>query len=217
VRILTIPGVFKPPSDCWLLADAVRERGLASGARALDVFTGSGALAVASARAGARDSTAIDVSRRAVLCARVNGRLNGVRVRALRGDLFAPVRGERFDLVTANPPYVPGDPQLPSAGPARAWEGGRDGRVLVDRFLDGVPSVLAPGGAVVIVHSHLTGERATLDRLAAGGLEPEVLVRQRGPFGRIVQGRRAELEAAGLLAPEEHEEEMLVMIGRAPR
>ena len=56
--------------------------------------------------------------------------LNGVKVRALRGDMLAPVDGEQFDLVLANPPYVPGasDHLPPDSGPSRAWEGGRDGR-----------------------------------------------------------------------------------------
>ncbi|HEX8052467.1 MAG TPA: 50S ribosomal protein L11 methyltransferase, partial [Thermoleophilaceae bacterium] len=75
MRLLRLPGVFKPPSDSWLLARAMRDRGLARDARVLDVFTGSGVLAVAAALAGAREVTAVDVSRRAALCARVNGRL----------------------------------------------------------------------------------------------------------------------------------------------
>ena len=53
--------------------------------------------------------TAVDISRRAVLTARLNARLNGVRVRALRGDLLAPVAGEGFDLIVSNPPYVPAE------------------------------------------------------------------------------------------------------------
>jgi len=44
VRIITLPGVFQPRSDARLLAAAMRRRGVASGARVLDVFTGSGAL-----------------------------------------------------------------------------------------------------------------------------------------------------------------------------
>ena len=183
MRLLRLPGVFRPPSDSWLLARVMRERGPARGARALDVFTGSGVLAVAAGQAGAREVTAIDISRRAALCARVNGRLNGVRVRALRGDVFAPVRWQAFDLITANPPYVPGD-QVPAAGAARAWEGGRTGRVLVDRFAAGVAEHLTPGGAVLMVVSSLTGEDETLAALRAGGLEPEVVARERGRSAR---------------------------------
>lgn len=194
----------------------MRDRGLAEGARVLDVFTGSGVLAVAAALGGAREVTAVDISRRAALCARANGRLNGHRVRALHGDLFEPVRGERFDLVTANPPYVPSaDDELPAAGAARAWEGGRDGRLLVDRFAAGVAEHLASGGRVLMVVSSLTGEEETLAALRAGGLDPQVVARERGPLGPLVSARAAMLERRGLLAPGEREEDMLVIEARA--
>src|SRR5215212_10528052 len=132
MRIVVLPGVLRPPSDCRLLIDVMRERHLAEGAAVLDVFTGSGALAVAAALAGARDVAAIDVSRRAVLNARLNAMLNRVRVRAIRGDLFSPVADARFDLILANPPYIPSESdELPTAGRARAWDAGRDGRALL--------------------------------------------------------------------------------------
>lgn len=210
VRIAAPPGVFRPRSDALLLAAVVRERGLARGARVLDLFTGSGVLAVAAARDGASAVTAVDLSRRAVLAARLNGRRNGVRVRALRGDLFAPVAEERFDLIVANPPYLPGGDALPRGGAARAWEGGADGRLHVDRLCAAAPAHLSSGGRLLIVQSSLTGERETLDRLADAGLRARVLVRRRGPLGPLARERRAELEAAGRLTPGA-EEELLVI------
>jgi release factor glutamine methyltransferase len=106
---MTAPGVHRPISDTWMLAAALRAEGPAAGAALLDLCTGTGALAVwAALRLGA-EATAVDVSRRAVLLARVNARLNGVRVRAVRGDLLAAVDGERFDVIVSNPPYVPSE------------------------------------------------------------------------------------------------------------
>jgi release factor glutamine methyltransferase len=211
---MRLPGVFRPPSDSWLLAGVMRERGLARDARVLDVFTGSGVLAVAAGLAGAREVTAVDVSRRAALCAALNGRVNGTRVRARRGDLFDPVRWESFDLITANPPYVPGD-EVPAAGAARAWEGGFDGRALVNRFTAEAAGHLSPGGSVLMVVSSLTGEAETLQLLDEGGLEAEVVARERGPLGPLVSARAELLEERGLLAPGEREEEMLVIEARA--
>lgn len=217
MRIVTLPGVFSPPSDCHLLARIAREHGLTRGARVLDVFTGSGALAVSAARDGALSVTAVDVSRRAVATARINALLNGARVRALRGDMLGPVRGERFDLVLANPPYVPGaSDELPARGPSRAWEGGRDGRLLVDRLICEVPWVLAPGGSLLMVHSSITGEQQTLERLAETGLEPAVLVREPGGFGRIVRERAEALTENGVLSPGQQHEEMLVFQATKP-
>lgn len=211
VRIATLPGVFPPHSDALLLADIVRERELARDARVLDVFAGSGVLAVAAALEGAREVTAIDLSRRAVVTARLNARRNGVRVRAVRGDLFAPVRGARFDLIVANPPYLPGDEQLPRGGRARAWEGGHDGRLLVDRLCDGARQQLTEQGRLLLVQSSLTGETETLDRLAAAGLRGRVLARRRGPLGPLARSRASQLRARGLLQRDGDQEEILVI------
>lgn len=217
VRVATLPGVFRPHNDALLLAAVMRERGLARDADVLDLFTGSGVLAVAAALEGARRVTAVDISRRAVLTARLNALRNGVgaRVHAERSNLFASLAGRRFDLITANPPYLPGKEELPRAGSARAWEGGDDGRVLVDALCDGARERLTPGGTLLLVQSSLTGERETLDRLAAGGLRGEVVVRRRGPLGPLAQARADALRAAGRLAPGADEEELLVIAANA--
>jgi release factor glutamine methyltransferase len=211
LRVATLPGVFRPHSDARLLAAVMRERGLARGAATLDLFTGSGVLAVAAAREGARAVTAVDLSRRAVLTARLNARRNGVRVRALRGDLFGPVAGERFDLVVANPPYLPGDDALPQGGAARAWEGGADGRALVDRLCLDVAAHLTPGGRLLLVQSSLTGERETRRLLSAAGMAPAVVARRRGPLGPLARARAGLLRARGLLEPGCDEEEVIVI------
>jgi release factor glutamine methyltransferase len=213
MRLITVPGVFKPRSDSLLLAELAAAR-VRAGATALDPFTGSGVLAIAAAAAGAR-ATAIDVSRRAVACVSLNARLNGVRVAARRGDMFGPVAGQRFDLIVANPPYVPGPVDGPVRGAARAWEGGDDGRTLIDRLCDEVAEHLEPGGELLMIHSHVCGEEATRGRLASAGLEVEVIERRTGPLGPLMAARRAELEQRGLLARGAREEELLVFSARA--
>src|SRR3954449_2375370 len=149
MRIVTLPGVFRPRPDSWMLARHLCAQ-LRPGARVLDLCTGSGAIAVAAAQCGAGAVTAIDVSRRSVATVRINARLNGVRVRAERGDLFAPVAGERFDWIVSNPPYMPADDDdLPTRGPARALDAGTDGRVLLDRICGQAADHLNPGGSVL--------------------------------------------------------------------
>ena len=205
-RLITVPGVFRPRSDSRRLAALAAEH-VRPETTVLDPFTGSGILAIAAARAGARAVSAIDVSRRAVACAWLNGRLNGVRLRVLRGDLFSPVRGERFDLILTNPPYLPGADGSPR-GAERAWEGGRDGRALLDRLCAQATEHLTRQGALLVVQSSVCGLDATLDRLAAGGLRGEVLLRERGPLGPLLAARAEELERRGLLAPGQREEEI---------
>jgi len=213
VRLVTLPGVFRPISDSWLLADALDGEALTAGARVLDLCSGSGAIAVRAARRAS--VTAVDVSRRAVATIRLNALLNGVEVRALRGDLFEPVAGERFDAIVSNPPYVPApSDELPARGPERAWDAGRDGRALLDRICRRAPEHLAPGGVLLVVHSSLLGYERTAELLTGGGLAVDLAAQERGPLGPLMNGRRGHLEAEGLLAPGQREEDVLVVRGR---
>jgi len=215
MRILRLPGVFRPRSDTWLLAAHLRQQPQVRGA-VLDVCTGSGALAIAAARASATSVTAVDVSRRALLTARVNARLNGVRLRTRRGSLLSAVPGEAFDLIVANPPYLPaGEDALPVRGTARHTEAGRDGRALLDRLIADAPAHLRAGGLLMVCHSSLNGETETLQAMRAAGLEPAVLERRHGPLGPLLAPRAPALEASGLLAPGVREEEVLILAGAA--
>jgi release factor glutamine methyltransferase len=202
--------VFTPISDSWMLADALRRETLWEGSRVLDLCTGSGAIAITAAQRGAA-ATAVDVSRRAVLTARLNARLNGVRVRALRGCLFEPVAHERFDCIVSNPPYVPSTrPDLPRTGASRAWEAGHDGRAVLDQIIEEAPAHLRPNGVLLLTHSTLIGEQETLDGLRAAGLSADVVERRRGPLGPLM---REQLQK-GLLPPGTTDEEVLIIRGQ---
>jgi release factor glutamine methyltransferase len=217
VRLVAVPGVFRPISDTWLLAAALDREPLPPGAQVLDLCSGSGALAVRAALGGRCEVTAVDVSRRAVAAIRVNAALNGVRVRARRGDLLTAVGDEWFDAIVSNPPYVPASSDvLPARGPERAWDAGRDGRLVLDRICSAVPEHLRPGGVALLVHSSLLGVERTLEALRAGGLEASVAASERGALGPLMNGRRAHLEAQGLLAPGASEEVVVVVRGRKP-
>ena len=200
-----------------MLAGVLRNETLLPQSRVLDLCTGSGLLALTAAHRRVRDVTAVDVSRRAVLTVRINAALNGVRIRALRGNLFEPLGDERFDVIVSNPPYVPAeDPELPARGPQRAWDAGVDGRVVLDRLLAEAPGRLRPGGRLLVTHSSLLGLEATERALAAGGLEVDVPVRRRGPLGPLMSGRVGHLERQGLLRPGQREEDVLVIRARKP-
>jgi release factor glutamine methyltransferase len=216
VKLFTLPGVFRPCSDSWLLADVLRCEPLAPAARVLDLCCGSGVLAVAAAKQAA-DVTAVDVSRRAVTATRLNARLNGATVRARRGDLFEPVRGERFALIVSNPPYLPSvDGDRPPRGAARAWEAGPRGRTLLDRICAEVHDQLLPGGALLLVHSSVCGERATLTALSERGLRTRVVARRRGVLGPRLAARAPLLHERGLLHGDSAEEELLVIRAERP-
>jgi release factor glutamine methyltransferase len=216
VRLVVLPGVFRPLSDSWQLAHAARAQALPRGAEVLELCAGTGLSAIAAAQAHGGRATTVDVSRRAQLTARLNGVLNGVPVSARRGDLLAPVAGETFDLIASNPPYVPAaEDELPARGPARAWDAGRDGRAFLDRICAEAPAHLRPGGVLLVVHSEIVDADATLRAFAAAGLEADVFARHPGPLGPLMRERAPLLEARGILAPGQRSEDVLVLRGRA--
>lgn len=208
MRLLALPGVFRPRSDSRMLAAAVA-RNTAPGRLMLDLCCGTGIAGVAAALGGA-EVTAVDTSRRAVLTAALNGRLNGVRIEGRRGDLFETVGGRRFDLIACNPPYVPSIGAGSPRGAARAWEGGPGGRAFIDRICAEVPAHLEPGGRLLLVHSSICGVEQTKAAMRAAGLRPVVVESRRGGLGPIVGRRAAALRSAGLLAPGQSDEEIVL-------
>jgi release factor glutamine methyltransferase len=210
--LLRPPGVYRAEGDTEMVADVMRRGGFALGREVLDVGTGSGALAVAAVRAGAVAVTAVDLSLRSVLATWLNARLHRAEVSVCRGDLFDPVAGRLFDLVVANPPYVPAETAaLPRHRMARSWDAGPDGRALLDRICAGARDVLRPDGDVLLVHSAVSGTRATLNALARAGLAGQVLARATVPFGPVMRARAPLLEARGLIRAGQQAEELVVI------
>ncbi|KOU03524.1 MULTISPECIES: HemK2/MTQ2 family protein methyltransferase [Streptomyces] len=216
VNFTVLPGVYAPQDDTALLAGALSDESLPPGAAVLDVGTGTGALALAAALRGGR-VTAVDVSWRAVCAARLNAARAGVRIRVRHGNLFTPVRGESFDLVLANPPYVP----APAGGrrprgAARAWDAGHDGRMVLDRICRQAPGLLRPGGVLLLVQSALSDPARTEALLREAGLKAAVTRRRRIAFGPVVRGRERWLRQRGLLSVAEYEEELVVVRAELP-
>ena len=125
--------------------------------RVLDLCTGSGCLAIVAARAFPRARIdASDVSSAALALARRNVehyRL-GKRVRLIRSDVFAGLRGKRYDLIVSNPPYVSSAAmrRLPAEyryEPGMALAAGKDGLEPLRRILAEAPAHLSPAGLLV--------------------------------------------------------------------
>ncbi len=215
MRLVRLPGVFEPHSDSWMLARCVSRERLGAHSRVLDMCAGSGVLAVAAAIRGRGDVVAVDVSRLSVFATRLNAKLNGVTVRAVRGDLFEPVRGMRFDLIVSNPPYLPSqDGRLPRRGPSRAWEAGSQGRVLIDRICAAAAAYLDPGGTLLLVHSSVCGEDETILALNQHGLRASVIDRRRGALGPRLRARAGWLRERGVLGPDGQEDMVVIKAQR---
>ena len=213
MRIVVLPGVLRPPSDAALLGGVmVRDAGGLRGREVLDLCAGTGILGLTAARLGAR-ATAVDVSRRAVVNARLNARLNRLELTVLRGDLFAPVKGRRFDLIVSNPPYIPAPPGGATRGAARAWDAGPDGRAFLDRICDRAAGHLGPGGRILLVHSSLATPEESERRLAATGLATRIAAEHEGELGPVGRERESYLRSIGVV-DDDRTERMVVVQGR---
>ncbi|MFP4005741.1 MAG: HemK2/MTQ2 family protein methyltransferase [Candidatus Hadarchaeia archaeon] len=156
--------VYKPAEDTFFLADNLE---VVEGEDVLELGTGSGLLSILTARQGGT-VVATDINEEALVCARQNAVLNGFedRIEFRLGDLFDPIEDEKFDLIIFNPPYLPVPEDEPRwSALERAWDGGPDGRKVIDRFLEEAKDYLKPGGRLMFVQSSLTGFGETLKKL----------------------------------------------------
>lgn len=217
-RICRLPGVYRPQPDTRLIASVLAATPLPEGCRVLDFCTGTGALAVVAARSGAAHVTAVDVSARAVATAWINARARGLPIRVRCGGLAAAADAGPFDLVVSNPPYVPGpDAALPGpAGHSARWDGGNDGRTVLEPLCANAAGLLRPGGSLLVVQSHVCGVDRTLWRLRDAGLDAAVVARTRIPFGPVMRRRSTYLESRGYCAPGQDWEELVVIRADKP-
>jgi hypothetical protein len=110
--------------------------------RALDLGTGCGVQALHLA-AHADEVVATDVNTRALWMTRLNAALNEVDVDVREGSFFEPVRGERFDLIATNPPFV----ISPATGERLVYrDSGLPGDRVVEDIVRQAPALLADGG-----------------------------------------------------------------------
>ncbi len=210
VVVIRGPGVYRPQDDTWLLARALREVPSVRGGRVLDVCAGSGALTVAAAAAGARSLTAVDLSRSALMSTWMNCRLRGIAVELLHGDFASALRLPRFDVVVANPPYVPAA-RGGGRGAALAWDAGPDGRSVLDRLCALLPDLLTDRGVGLIVHSAISDTQRSLNQLRGRGANAQVVATGTVPFGPVMRARAAWLVANGFIGPGQREEELVVI------
>ncbi len=161
------PGVLIPRPDTETLVEsAISYARSVPGLevpRVLDLCTGSGCIAAAMAKSlPTAVVLAIDKSERAVAVARKNMESLGLagRVTVECGDLFAPlaevVDAQPFDLIVANPPYIPSnqiaglDRTVKDYEPVEALDGGLDGLTLHRRILHEGLDRLTPAGRVYL-------------------------------------------------------------------
>jgi HemK-related putative methylase len=147
--LLILPGVLNPrlTRSGAFFATQLNAGLLGRGSEVLDMGTGSGVCAIAAAQY-ARRVVAVDINPVSVRCARINALINslGGTIEVVQGDLFAPVKGRRFDVILFNPPFVHGTPRNDAD---RAWRS----MDVAERFAAGLTEHLTPAGFALLVLS----------------------------------------------------------------
>jgi release factor glutamine methyltransferase len=204
--------VYQPQSDSQLLVEAMRCSALIPGRRVLDLCTGSGYVAIAAAKMGSAGVVAIDICPRAVQHSRDNAAESGVDIDVCEGSWTVARKFAPFDVVVANPPYVPTPPgRALEAGPWWAWNAGLDGRLILDPLCASAPDLLCAGGTLLLVQSALAGVERSLGLLRRGGLDAKVVNAQTIPFGPVLSARADWLERTGRVRRGCRTEELIVI------
>jgi release factor glutamine methyltransferase len=183
------PGVFVPRPETEVLVELALAQPFES---AVDLCTGSGAIALSLATETTASVTGVEIDPRALEWARLNGK---GRYTLVQADICAEDLCELgpVDLVVSNPPYIPDDmvPQDPEVAlhdPQVALFGGADGLVVVRCVVAQARRLLRPGGRLLIEHGELQGGslRELLDGFADVRTWPDLTGRPRVTGGVLV-------------------------------
>jgi HemK-related putative methylase len=180
--VLVTPSVFNPQllRTGAYFAGCLDAAVIAPTAEVLDLGTGSGVCALFAAR-HARRVVAVDINPAAVRCAQLNAVLNSLerRIEVRGGDLFAPVKGEQFDLVLFNPPFVRGTPRNDRD---RAWRA----EDVAERFAAQLAEHLKPAGCALVLLSSFGDSAAFVSELARHGFVLAAFAQRRFVGERVV-------------------------------
>ena len=170
--INTDDNVYIPAEDSYLLADNLE---IESDQSVLEIGTGSGIVAMYASRLTDK-ITVTDINFDACELARKNFEDNNIEnIEILFGNLFEPVENRKFDVILFNTPYLPTeDGDVIDDTLNYAFDGGLNGRKVIDLFLDEVGNHLNDGGIVQLIQSSLSGNEETLEKLDKLGFIAEI-------------------------------------------
>ena len=179
----TCEKVYEPAEDTFLLADNLIVK---QSDKVLEIGTGTGIIAIIASKK-AENVTAIDINKYAVECTQKNAKINQTHIDVRLGDLFGPVKDEKFDLILFNTPYLPTDEdEIVNDELDAAWDGGKDGRSVIDRFIKDLSAHINPRGHVQLVQSSLSNVEETIGKLMEMNFEVTVTASERFFFEEVV-------------------------------
>ena len=171
--INTDDNVYIPAEDSYLLADNLQ---IENGQSVLEIGTGSGIVAMYASKL-TDNITVTDINFDACELARKNFEANNIdNIEILFGNLFEPVKNRKFDVILFNTPYLPTEEgEVLEDTINYAFDGGLNGRKVIDLFLNEVGNHLNDGGIVQLIQSSLSGNEETLEKLDRLGFIAEIV------------------------------------------
>ena len=170
-------GVYSPREDSFLLAKTLPNF---SGKTALDMGCGTGIQGITALLNGAEKTVFVDKNPLALECTKKNLEKLGLLGELVQSDLFENIH-EKFDAIIFNPPYVPSEKIV-----YLDVDGGKKGREILDKFIEGFPKHLKPGGECFFLQSSLNGIEKTRKTLAAKNFSAQVIAGEKLFFEELV-------------------------------
>ena len=183
-KINTHENDYIPAEDSYLLAENLE---IKQGQSFLEIGTGSGIVAMYASKLTDK-VTATDINFDAVTLAEENFKANGIdNIELLFGNLFEPVKNRKFDVIVFNTPYLPTEEgDIIEDNLNYAFDGGLNGRKVIDLFLNEVKNHLNDGGIVQLIQSSLSDNDETLNKLDELGFIAEIAKKEHYFFEDIV-------------------------------
>ena len=168
----TDDNVYVPAEDSYLLAENLQ---IKEGQSVLEIGTGSGIVAMYASRLTDK-ITVTDINFDACELARKNFRQNNIEnIEILWGNMFEVVENRKFDVILFNTPYLPTEEDEVLDNTINyAFDGGLNGRKVIDLFLNEVKNHLNDGGIVQMIQSSLSGNDETLSKFDEMGFIAEI-------------------------------------------
>jgi release factor glutamine methyltransferase len=183
-KIETDEMVYKPSDDSFLLAENLI---INAGEKVLEIGTGSGIIAMYASKM-TDNIVATDINFNAVELAEKNFLSNGIEnIQVILGNLFEPVKNQKFDVILFNAPYLPTErSEVLDDNLNYAFDGGLNGRKVIDKFLNQLKNHLNHGGKVQLIQSSLSNIEETISKLKDLGFKTEITATEKFFFEEIV-------------------------------
>jgi release factor glutamine methyltransferase len=165
--------VYEPQEDSFLLEETIRKFDL-SNAKCLDLGTGSGIQARAMFDAGSRNIFCVDINYKALLKSQQKNSDIKEYIKFVESDLFSSLKGEKFDFIAFNPPYLPSDDIK-----WKDLDGGKKGREVIDSFISKIPEYLTKTGEFLLLVSSLNNEKEILKELKEKAFEVNIIAEKK--------------------------------------